>query len=77
MRAQNQPRPQIEVQFTNEQANLSITCEALMDTGASITCITEEIAAALQLENTAYGIVHFATPTGMGTIKKYLVRDCA
>lgn len=44
----------IKAKFSDERGSRAVTCRALIDTGADVTCINEYIATELQLDNYEY-----------------------
>ncbi len=64
----NENRPFIDVVFFRD--DLSITHSSLLDTGANITCITQEIAETLKLHTFPYEVVNVRTFDGMITTQR-------
>lgn len=61
----------LRTEVTIENSSKSINTFALWDTGASISCISEEVANSLELIPT--GEIDMATPSGVATRNTYLI----
>lgn len=62
---------QLRNQVTIDNPNISLTVEALWDTGASGSCISQDVVEKMGLKPT--GMTHVLTPSGKDTRYTYLV----
>jgi predicted aspartyl protease len=63
-------RPYIEAQFSNTDETLSVTCHALIDTGADVSCISDEIAKSLELQSGVYSYIVVQTAIGQTQVAR-------